>query len=374
MTTSTEDLLRRALQRQADRAPDPDRVRAGLPRRAVRRTRRRYGSMAAGLVAAAALTAFAVPVLALDDAPAPSGAGVGAPGASSSSAPTGPVAPAAVDLRYKPTWLPAGLTERSRTVPLGSGFGYDGPVRVWKRADTDKGFDMGGSRLEFAVVATQNGVDRFDDGGQPVDINGRQGRMSGGAQYGKTSLHWVMDPETVIFIHNIGTVSETDLLRIARSVQPDQGQVPVPMRFGWLPAGMAPASAQLSGDSATRWQLELTGYGKVAGMPTGTEKGETPQSADRGIYARLGTSTDAPDGGESTVVGGRPARVVTRALEGPLPAGAEHAWVVVDLASGLKLTVFTLIPDVSREDLLKAAAAVEVGTVPDLSWLGAASR
>jgi hypothetical protein len=52
----------------------------------------------------------------------------------------------------------------------------------------------------------------------------------------------------------------------------------------------------------------------------------------------------------------------------------QHAWVVIDLASGLKLTVFTLFPDVSREDLLATAAAVEVGQLPDLGWLGAPTR
>jgi len=46
MNGTTEDLLRQALRQQAERAVDPDRVRAALPARAARRTRRRYGSLA----------------------------------------------------------------------------------------------------------------------------------------------------------------------------------------------------------------------------------------------------------------------------------------------------------------------------------------
>ena len=122
MNGTTEDLLRQALRRQAERAVDRDRVRAALPARAARRTRRRYGSLAGGLVAAAALTAFAVPVLSLDDAGPGGGAGRGtdglaAPGSPSVSAPAAAPArdmPDAVAMRYKPTWLPAGLRERAR--------------------------------------------------------------------------------------------------------------------------------------------------------------------------------------------------------------------------------------------------------------------
>ena len=51
MNGTTEDLLRQALRRQAERAVDPGRVRAALPARATRRARRRYGSLAGGLVA-----------------------------------------------------------------------------------------------------------------------------------------------------------------------------------------------------------------------------------------------------------------------------------------------------------------------------------
>lgn len=371
----TENLLREALQRQADRAADPDLVRAALPRRAARRTRRRYGSMIGGLVVAGALTAFAVPVLALDDAPAPRGAGPAA--SATGSAPAGSEVPAAVGLRYKPTWLPSGLTERARTVPLKSDYGYDGPVRYWKRTGTDPGFYTGGDRLEFGVITAKNGVDQFGDDGEAVDINGKQGRYSGGSGDDKSSLHWMIDAQTVIFIHNVETgVSAADLLKIARSVQPDRDQVPVPLRFGTLPAGMAPVAAQFSGDSAERWQLEITASGPVPGASESPdpEKDKPTQGSTRGMYVHLGQTTDAPDGGETTSVGGRPARIVIRPMEGPAAALGDHAWVVVELASGLKLTVFGSIPAVTRDEILAAAATVEVGAVPDFSWLGAPSR
>jgi hypothetical protein len=179
----------------------------------------------------------------------------------------------------------------------------------------------------------------------------------------------------VIFIHNVEAgLSDADLLRIARSVQPDPGQVAVPVRFGWLPAGMAPKLAQFAGDSADRWQLELTAHGKnpAASPPPASEKGG--RDPDRGIYVRLGRTTDAPDGGESITVAGRPARLVVRPIEGPQPVPMEHARLVVELASGLKLTVFSVFPDVSRDDLIATAAAIEIGPTPDLSWLGVTSR
>jgi hypothetical protein len=376
----TEDLLQRAMRRQAERAPDPDRVRAALPRRAARRTRRRYGSLAGGLAAVAALAMFAVPVLLPDDVGAPQGDGFGAPGSSASTAASsGPAAPAAVDLRYKPTWLPAGLTERSRTVPTRPGGADDGPVRVWKRANTDSGFDMGGSRLEFAVVNTANGAERFGSAGEVVDINGRPGRLVGKADDGKTYIHWQIDPHTVILINNVEVgLSNADLLTMARSVQPDPTQLVVPARFGWLPTGMAPESAQLSGDSADAWRWEITAHSTGHGAdPSATpdkrtkEGGEDP---DRWLYARLGHTTDAPDGGDATVVGGRPARVVVRPVEGGPQMSIQRGWVVVDLASGLKLTVFGIVSTVSRDDLLATAAAVQVGAVENLGWLGAASR
>jgi hypothetical protein len=370
----TDDLLRRALQRQAERAPDPDRVRAELPRQATLRTRRRYGALAGGLVAAAALAAVAVPVLALDDAGP--GEQFGAPPAASEPASASPVPsmPATVGLRYRPGWLPAGLTERSRTVPVGP-TPYDGPVRVYKKAGTDSGFDMGGTRLEFGVVAADKGVDPFGDHGQKVDINGRQGRLSPG---GKSSVHWLIDPQTVIFIHNVeGGVSDADLLRIARSVEPDTGQVPVPVKLGRLPAGMTPFSAQFSGDSPDRWRLEVSALGQMpaTGIPTaraGEKKGDGTQAGDRGIYVRLGPTTDAPAGGGPTTIGGRPGRIVATPVEGPVPG--EHTYIVVQLASNLTLTVFGLVPDVPRAELVAVAEGVEVGAVPDLSWLGVATR
>ena len=48
----------------------------------------------------------------------------------------------------------------------------------------------------------------------------------------------------------------------------------------------------------------------------------------------------------------------------------EHTYVVVPLDSGLTLTVFAIVPDVSRADLAKVAANASVGTAPDLGWLG----
>jgi hypothetical protein len=375
VSPSTEELIRQALERQAERAVDPDRVRAALPRRAARRARRRYATVAAGAVAAAALAAFAVPVLALDD-----GGGTGQVAASNPPPPastgaTTPATPTAVALRYGPTWLPSGLVERSRSVPLGPGNPYDGPVRIWKRANTDPGVDMGGNRLEFAAIGLKDGANQFGDVGTPVDINGRPGRLSGSASDGKSYLHWLIDPQTVVFIHQVEMgLSDADMLRMARSVQPDPGQFQVPLRLDGLPAGMTPFRVEISGDSPGNWRLEASAIGAQpagAASATGTEGKESKErasSSERWVYIRLGPTTDAPDGGESTVIGGRPARIAARPIDIPVPG--EHTYVVVDLESGRKLTVYSLVPDVSRADLVAVAAGTVVGAAPDLSWLG----
>jgi hypothetical protein len=372
MNGTLEDLLRQALQRQADRAVAPDRVRAALPARTARRTRRRIGSMAVGLSAAAALTAFAVPVLGLDDARTTGGGPAAPPSASAAPPSAGPLTPEAVALRYKPTWLPSGLRERARAVPVGPGTVYDGPVRIWKRSGAGGGIDTGGSRLEFGAIALKDGANQFGDEGSPVEINGRPGRLVGSADT-KSYIHWLIDPQTVIFIHNVGIgLSDDELLRVARSVQPDPGQLSIPLRLTWLPTGMRPFSAEIAGDSVARWQLELTAMAQrpAAAEPTGAKDKESTASSERWIYVRLGTTTDAPSGGEVVDIGARQARVAVRAADDPARP-EQHTYVVMALDSGLTLTVYGMAPEVSRDDLVAVAAGVVTAAAPDLSWLGA---
>jgi hypothetical protein len=277
-----------------------------------------------------------------------------------------PISLGTVGLRYKPTWLPAGFTERSRSVPLGPGAGFDGPVRYWK------GTAQRDSQLQFGAVDTENGADPFNDIGQAVDINGRPGWLGSGKGVGPrmSLVHWMIDSKTVIFIRNLNAgVSDDDLLRMARSVQPDPGQVAVPMRLGWLPTGMASDEASFTGDSPERWELNITTSGP---KPPGTPPTPGKEIDERWLFVRLGPTTDAPDGGETITVAGRPARLVVRPTAVP---GTEDNFVVVELASGLKLTVFAVLPNFSREDLIATAAAVEVGkTIPDLSWMGVTTR
>jgi hypothetical protein len=155
-------------------------------------------------------------------------------------------------------------------------------------------------------------------------------------------------------------------------VQPDASTVAIPLRLGWLPDGMAPFSAQFAGDSATSWQLEVSALRPPDANPlppTDKASKEGMDSGERWIYVRLGRSTDAPDGGESVVVNGRPARIVSTPVGHGVPG--EHTYVVVPLDAGLTLTVFAIVPDLSRDDVLKVAGGVAVGAMPDLSWLGA---
>jgi hypothetical protein len=134
---------------------------------------------------------------------------------------------------------------------------------------------------------------------------------------------------------------------------------------------MRPFSAEIAGDSAERWQVELTVMAQqpAPAAPTGAKGKESNASSERWIYVRLGTTTDAPSGGVPVDIAGRQGRVVSQPGAGPVPQ--DHTYVVVALADGLSLTVHGMAADFSPDELVAVAVGLKIGPVPDLSWLGA---
>ena len=355
MTLKLEDLIRGAQQRQAERAPDPDRIRAALPARTARRARRRRNGTLVALVAAAGVAAaVAVPVAVLrpDSTVATQ---VGAPPPPTGPAPTGLSAP----LRFHATWLPPGLAERFRAVALADlGPGrIDGPYRVYTKQPTDGNGNASGPDLTVQVRRAASANDPEANTGSPITVNGKPGVFHGtvGGD-AKSYVEWRADADWVVSVQqkNLG-LTQGDLLRVANSVRADPATFDIPLRFGWLPDGLAPQFATLSGNGPAAWAL------LVAGEQAGTGTKETAK-ANRGFTVLLGTATPAPAGGTVIQVGNRTGRLVTRADPG-------LAFVVVDLGGGRLLTMIGQ-GGVTEQDLIKIAQQTEVTADPDLTWLG----
>lgn len=412
MNTRIEDLIRQAQAQQAERAAAPDRIRGALPARAARvARRRRHGTLVAAVGAAAVAVAITVPVVALRDSAGGGISPAAPPTASADRVPTAvPVIPV-TSLRYRPTWLPAGLAERNRMASFPARDGqFHGALRSWTRNPVGLVGEPKGGRLELQVSeAPPVGKPVEDAGGKPVDVNGVRGYYHGAD--GKSYVTWPAEAGIQLSISQHGlALSERDLLRVARSVRPDPAQLSSPLRFGSLPNGLAMSMLEVFGDSPTSWLARVSGEqmlgtpagelaipvkpgaagvgegagarAKPAGPPTTTATAAVPpapggakatqlppgkskeNSQVRHLSVAVGTSTTAPDGGDSLVVSGHPARFVTRGVAEKLTLN----YLVVDLGEGRLLTL--LGEQVSRDDLVSTAEQVDVDPNPDLSWLG----
>lgn len=382
-TRTEEEMIRQALQRQADRALPVDRIKAALPTSTARRTRRSRFRAGAGLAAAtvAVGAAVAVPVLGLapDSRPPTAGRQQAVPPPQAPAAP-GQAAPgqapsAPLPLRFRPTWLPSGFTERSRIVMAG-----EAPtvVQAWKKSPPTAPMSIGGARLELTVQPAPDDANPVGDVGTEVDVNGRTGRLVGELDGdGKSYLVWMPDNATVLSVQHIGAgVSQAELLRFARSVRPSPAVQEAPLRAGWLPAEMRLSpSVEIMGNWRTSWlatmYVEQPSLAPAPEPSTAEDKSKLERRRGRDplrVVLTIGTQTEAPAGGERIKVGGRPARFVSRTV--PVKETFEQFSVVVELGDRRLLTATTSDASTSRADLLRIAEHVEVGDGPDLSWIG----
>jgi hypothetical protein len=312
---------------------------------------------------------MAVPVIALR-APTPGGDSP----AASSTAPTtaGPTEPAIPGLatgplRYRPTWLPEGMVERSRAIPLSTPQGQkDTTDRQWKPLSAGDGetghlgltsWDFVPSAGDTAAPPVASGEGDSGDVAptQNVDINGMPGT------YDTEMVTWQVDADTKIMLYGPGTgLSKEDMLRVARSVEPDPTRLRAPLRVDWLPEGVSGEFLSVWGDAPDKWGSRIFADGD-------------------GGHVNVTVGTTAPEArGEQVDVNGRAAHLAQVDEEEPLRGSSYRTrWVLTtDLGDGRFLTVRGgTVPNgpantITREDVVRIARNVVLDPSPDLTWLG----
>jgi hypothetical protein len=375
--TNIEDLVRATQARQADRAVPTERIRSALPTRVAHAHRqRRIGMLGAVVAAAAVATAITVPALTMRptvaDRTGAQGQEPAATGTAASSPPSAAAAPQLPEFRlgYRPTWAPPGFAEHIRAADVGAPADAAGSTvtRVWKKR-VGAGDPWGGAELTLSVsTEVADPASAMDTGGQPVDIHGDRGYYSGAHGDHKSYVDWSPGAHTVLILsaHHLD-ISRQDLVRMARSVQPEAGTVAVPVRLRWLPAGWTASGITVSGPSAATWRGQVTA-GSIAPEPTTIAEHKAAKegaaSGPGSLSVEVGTGTDAPAGGETLTVGGHPARHPVRADE----PGKTLTYLVVDLGKGRLLTLIGQGGGITLNDLAKIAANVEI-TPAGLGWL-----
>jgi hypothetical protein len=347
-----DDLIRDAVRRQEALAVDPERIRAALRVRTTRRRRSR--TLVVLATACAAITAVTVPVL-VRDAPTVSPPATTAPG---------PALPGAitVPLDYHPTWLPPGMAERARAALLPSGpTPVEAQHRTWMGPAMNDELKSTTPSFTMAVIPADHDPREhlLYASVHPVEVNGRPGWADAEA------VAWTITDDTLLLIRSPedSPLPEADLLRIARSVEPDHEQLRAPLRLDWLPAGFETRSVDVRGNSPAQ---RLSRIIAVNGA--------------RYLSVQVGTPLPRRSG-EQLTVNGHPATLATGADTGPddyvdgwFPYRADLT-LTVDRGDGTYLTVrSTQDPAVterlSREDIIEVAENVVVDPHPYLDWLG----
>jgi hypothetical protein len=336
MSRSIEDLVRAAQHEQADRAADPRRILAALPRRRAQVVRRRWFTLAVAAVAVAAVAA--VPVIALQRSPAPQPPSF-TPGPSVMPIPSGEPAPAPntyVPLRYKPTWLPDGYAEYFRNSRL------EGSSRVWYRDPPTGPLDNDGP-LFFLNVDRE--APETSQGAQPVDIGGVRGTYLSEADM----ISWPGGG----FALTVGALSQNPskatLLRIARSVRLDAEVFRIPFRAPQPPPGLLQVAFNVAGAGPRDWVGEVV-------------LGDDPHAFAGDVSITVGAATRAPQGGTALRAGGHPARYVKE------PGRSLRYSLVVEIGAGRLLTVSAA--RLSQAEMIELAEDTGSVTAADLPWIG----
>lgn len=381
------DAIRAALDRIAERAPDPDGVRGGLPARttAVRaQDRRRMLTIAVAAAAVVALLAVPTVVLRRNASPASPfpGAGHRTSPAPTPSDGTGRTHGTDAPLEYSPTWLPPGFHEQSRRLTPGvedplSDVAGPAIIRTWVK---DTGLPL--IRLSITPQDPRTSSD------SPV----RVGRHPGGYWSGATAatLKWQLSADRWARLEAVNTaLDRATLFRVAGSVGPTPGRLTVPLRIDRPPADAPMASISVEAyQASSSWRLYAVCRGRVgvpgasgpAGSPSAAEPvttGSDGALAEGGFLRTVQIEVDSaairplPEDGESLTVAGHPARYSTVMSQGRLTGmslavrlpGVRILQIEVDDS----WSVPSNTPHLTREDLIVIAESVTVGT-PDLSW------
>ncbi len=354
----TDEEIRAALDRVVARAPDPARIRAGFASRARAHRQRRALLVAGGALAAAG--ALGVPsILAWrdrrgqgpGDGTVPITPDVRTP-PNLGPAVAEPIPNAAVQrvaMRYRPSWLPEGYVEMSRTASVGSdASNYQSRewMRVQDAAETPDKNSEPPPYIRLVLVPASRL--ELGDWRIPAKINGADGGVS---------LEDGQIPQVIWRIGNglhlavqVGSVGDdrTVALWIARSVEPDGvAGVECPLRFGWLPES-------LTGEH----QVSLTQWGD-------TWRATLQVISDRIEVASVvyGQGITLPPDGTESMVRGR--QGIVRSYENG------GGWAYVFLNDGRDLLVSIASGSgVAVDDVVRIADKLDLGPPLYHGWIG----
>jgi hypothetical protein len=341
---STEELIKQAFDKQADRAGDHRRVLAEVTRRTS--SRRRIGALRIALLTVGVAAAVATPVVLFTGGEEPVSVEPAVPG----SRPADVVPPGTPVLKYVPGWLPDEMVEDLREVLLDGSL-----VRGWSVPGTGKGTDNGGGQeieLKFEKSSKLRTGGGFD-GAEAVDINGNQGQVTPvrGAQR-QGVVEWLVGDEGKLTLKVLGLPDARQIaLSIARSVRADSDAAFVrTVTFGWLPAGFSPGSYSVRGTSKPYVIAETMLDGSV--------------QSHYGVVAQISPdkpATDIPGPGVEVTVRGKRGVYLTK--DDPLFVGE----VLVELKPGQWLQVRGSL---GKDDLVKVADGLTLMHDPKFPWLG----
>lgn len=351
--TMNEETLRAALQRQADRAPDPDGVIAGLETRArAVRQRRRLLTAAGGIAVAAAI---AGPVMAVRPWVRRDGQVVD-PDATQTPLPDA--------LPYQATWLPDGASEHRRVLTM---VGEDAGKmqREWRAV-------VNGKEQKISLVAEiYRPVDRLGPGWTPVDVNGVGGHLH--AEKTAAVVRWRASKTITLTVNFFlarydALPGNRDMyrelaLRVARSVRPDgRTRLVTPVRFGWLPPGYEGRDLMMGGESKEAWETSVTAGGE--------------RSASAFVRAQLArTRVQRPTAAVPVTVRGLPGWYHAYRTAGDPDGVPRSSLLEAEFGEGLVLRLVTDPGGLSAPAPLTPEALIKVGDdlvideSPDLGWM-----
>ncbi|BCB75394.1 hypothetical protein GCM10022251_77940 [Phytohabitans flavus] len=388
MNDDLERLIRQAQERKAFTIDDAAETRAAIPvRAAALRRRHRSGMVLGGSVAVLVAIAVTVPMVFFSpDRTFPAASASADPTAPLStpsddrirlttpsptpSDPGVPRATAAVPtdgagntpVRYTATWLPAGYKELRRNA-------YTTEVsRTWATTTSDVAkYSVSRKAVELSSTpATMSEMDpereQPDTTTAPVDVNGAAGVYRAYTKITSMTVTWPVG-DIVLQVHSTDpALTKEDVLRIARSVQPDPTVTNLPMRVGWTPTGYVNQGFIFFGSSPTAYDARITfNAGVTTTNPIGSSQ----------FHVDIGQTTVARSGGTDVMINGHSGRIF-----GPTehnPGMVTDLIVEAALDNGQILTVTanwaTGTAGIDEDTLLQVARSVEfVGG--DTGWIG----
>jgi hypothetical protein len=304
----TEELIKAALAKGAERAPHPGQV-----INALNSSRRRTRPIALAIIGAVVVVAaIAIPVAVRTPA-------VSTPVPPASQYTPNP-APPNLLMRFKPTDIPAGFVERSRVADIDGGQ----QVRTWMNNE-DWSFSVA-----LVTPRSPQWPSMTQPGFEPIGIGGVTGWFSGNGKL--ANVKWQPDKDTLVSVQFYGPADAGEQAkRVALSVVPDGvAFIRPPLSFGTLPDKLNRISVAVYGSSpnaAETW-LEASVNGSNSGFIRAAVKPKGTVRLD----------------GWNVVV--------------PAPDGRD-----------IELT-YTSDSTLTEQQALDIAKAIRIEQQPDFSWLG----